>query len=348
MIKSITMYISSFSTKIVAKVVVSLVTIFGSFVLSSCNKDDGMGTPDANKTPESVMKPIAFKVNLKSYWNNKAESRGVPYNTLDESFGVFASYHEDYERDTIRMNYMYDTESGEVMDAWQTYTPFSMPPPMKGMRFFAYYPYQDEDAEIKYIRINDGNKNHQGAPFFDFSIPDSVLAQPDLMVADCEMTSDRLIAGDTIKFTFHHLLTAVRFTVDSSVPKGRIRNVTIGNVVSGGTYYYGDTPVFMAYDTLKTYSMDTDIRISATSVGTFSEDQAFLMMPQSLGSNAYISITFDNGRIYTFKKTMADVLWEPGKIVTYNIKITSLKDLTLTATIKDWEVGDTFNWTSSF
>ena len=348
MIKSITMYISSFSTKIVAKVVVSLVTIFGSFVLSSCNKDDGMGMLDANKTSESVMKPITFKVNLKSYWNNKAESRGVPYNTLDESFGVFASYHEDYERDTIRMNYMYDTESGEVLDSWQTYTTFAMPPAMKCMRFFAYYPYQADDAEVKYIRFNDGNPKKQGAPFFDFSIPDSVQLQPDLMVADCEMTSDRLIAGDTIKFTFHHLLTAVRFTVDSSVPKGRIRNITISNVISGGTYYYGDVPYFLPYDTLKSYSMNTDIRITATSVGKLSDNQVFLMMPQSLGADAEVGITFDNGRIYTLKKSLADVLWEAGKIVTYNIKITSLKDLTLTATIKDWEVGDTFNWTSSF
>ena len=72
------------------------------------------------------------------------------------------------------------------------------------------------------------------------------------------------------------------------------------------------------------------------------------MMPQSLGSNAYVGITFDNGRIYTFRKSLENVLWEPGKIVTYNIKITSLKDLTLTVTIKDWEVGDTFNWTSTF
>lgn len=341
------MYISSFSNRLVAKVVVLIVTILGSFVLSSCNTDDGMGKPDANSS-ESVMRPIVFKVNLKSYKNNKAESRGVPYNTLDESFGVFASYHQDFERDTIRMNYMYDTESGEVMDSWQTYTPFMMPPPLMGMRFFAYYPYQAEESEVEYISINDGNKNKKGAPFFDFTIPDSVQAQPDLMVADCEMTSDKLIAGDTIKFTFHHLLTAVRFTVDSSVPRGRIRNVTIGNVISGGTYYFGDNPYFLPHETLKTYSMDTDIRITATSVGQFTEDQAFLMMPQSLGSNAYVGITFDNGRIYTFRKSLENVLWEPGKIVTYNIKITSLKDLTLTVTIKDWEVGDTFNWTSTF
>lgn len=345
------MYISSFSTKIVAKVVVLIVTIFGNFVLSSCNQDGGMEELDINKT-SSVMKPIVFKVNLKSKWNNndaeQSGSRGVPFNTLYDSFGVFSSYHEDYERDTIRMNYMYDTESGEVLDSWQTYTTFAMPPALKGMRFFAYYPYQADDAEVKYIRFNDGNPKKQGAPFFDFSIPDSVQLQPDLMVADYEMNSNDLIAGDTIKFTFHHLLTAVRFTVDSSVPKGRIRNITISNVISGGTYYFGDIPYFLPYDTLKSYSMDTDIRITATSVGKLSDDQAFLMMPQSLGADAEVSITFDNGRIYTLKKSLADVLWEAGKIVTYNIKITSLKDLTLTASIKDWEVGDTFNWNSSF
>lgn len=343
------MYISSsFCSIIRAKVVVLLVTLMGSVILSSCSNDDSTLLPES----KSVVKKIAFKVNLPSSWQQRKAkesiSRGRPYNTLYDAFSVYGGYYDLGDEDNMIMNYMNNAEAGEYMDGWQTYTTFSMPPDGKNMSFYAYYPYQyEEDIPQKYVYFNDDNDNFVGEPHFLFVIPDSVELQPDLMVASSQIRSDKVIEGDSVDFRFKHLLTAVRFTIDSSVPKGRIMKITINDAISGGTYYYGSDQ-FLPSDTLKSYSMITDIRTTGKTSIELDADQAFLMMPQYLAPTANVEIVYNNGRTYTLTKSLDGVHWESGKIVTYNIKITSLKELSLIATIEDWTIGDSFNWNSSF
>ena len=60
------------------------------------------------------------------------------------------------------------------------------------------------------------------------------------MVANSKMKSDSLITGNAINLHFSHLLTAVRFTIDESVQKGFIREISIDSVSSGGSLYFED------------------------------------------------------------------------------------------------------------
>lgn len=356
------MYTSFFSF-LRARLVVLLVSLMGSVILSSCSHDDSTLVPEKIENK----KPLKFKVNFLGSWQvensaKSAISRGIPTNTLSDaiydSFGVFASYYDTGEELSQTQNYMYDTESGEYMDGWQTFTAFAMPPINKEMSFCSYYPYQSDEAPQPYITFNGGNRDYVGHPYFDFIIPDSVQLQPDLMVATSNMSSTDLATGSPIPLKFTHMLTAIRFVFDESIPRGYIYRISINNVVKGGSFTYGRIKDGTVSDPdyswssvsaeTKNFTLYTRLRTGTGLPVPLADDQAFLMMPQHLDQDASVTIVYDNGSRFEFTTSLAERTWEPGKIITYNVKINSLKTISLKATIEDWIVGDTYDWTSSY
>ena len=356
------MYTSFFSF-LKAKLVVLLVSLMGSVILSSCSHDD------STLVPENIenKKPLKFKVNFLGSWQvensaKSAFSRGIPTNTLSDaiydSFGVFASYYDAGEELSQTQNYMYDTESGEYMDSWQTFTAFAMPPINKEMSFCSYYPYQSDEAPQPYITFNGGDHGYVGYPYFDFIIPDSVQLQPDLMVATSNMSSTDLATGSPIPLKFTHMLTAIRFVFDESIPRGYIFRISINNVSKGGSFVYGRIKDGTVNDPdyswssvsaeTKNFTLNTRLRTGTGLPVPLADDQTFLMMPQHLDQDASVTIVYNNGSRFEFTTSLAEKVWEPGKIITYNVKINSLKTISLKATIEDWIVGDTYNWTSSY
>lgn len=346
-----------------AKIAVLLVSLMGSVILSSCSHDDSTLVPEKIENK----KPLKFKVNFLGSWQveNSAKStfsRGIPTNTLSDaiydSFGVFASYYDTGEEYTQTQNYMYDTESGEYMDGWQTFTAFAMPPINKEMSFCSYYPYQSDEAPQPYITFNGGNRDYVGHPYFDFIIPDSVQLQPDLMVATSNMSSTDLAGGSPIPLKFTHMLTAIRFVFDESIPRGYIFRISINNVSKGGSFVYGRIKDGTVNDPdyswssvsaeTKNFTLNTRLRTGTGLPVSLADDQAFLMMPQHLDQDASVTIVYNNGSRFEFTTSLAEKVWEPGKIITYNVKINSLKTISLKATIEDWIVGDTYDWTSSY
>ena len=347
-----------------AKIAVLLVTLVGSVILSSCNHDDSALLSTKEETDK---RPLKFNVNFLGSWQvensaKSAISRGTATNTLSDaiydSFGVFASYYDTGEEYTQTQNYMYDTESGEYMDGWQTFTPFAMPPINKEMSFCSYYPYQSDEAPQPYITFNGGNRDYVGHPYFDFIIPDSVQLQPDLMVATSNMSSTDLATGSPIPLKFTHMLTAIKFVFDASIPRGYILKISINNVSKGGSFVYGRIKDGTVNDPdyswssvsaeTKNFTLNTRLRTGTGLPVPLADDQTFLMMPQHLDQDASVTIVYDNGSRFEFTTSLAERTWEPGKIITYNVKINSLKTISLKATIEDWIVGDTYNWTSSY
>lgn len=343
------MYITSIFSFIRAKLVVLLVTFLGGVILSSCTQDE------SSQMPIEKEHTIKFKVNLKSNWENyntrvkNNKSRGLAENDFSHAFGLFSGYYETENGSTQTMNYMYNEECGESMNSWQTVKNFFFPPVNMDMSFYAYYPYLDDDVLNPYIVFNGGNKLHQGIPYFDFVIPDDVSEQVDLMVATAEMKSDKIREEEPVNLHFCHLLTAVRFTIDKSVPVGYIRSISINHVADGGTYYYNGTQNWYSVNSnYKNYTLTKDIKTGTGSNISLADEDVFIMMPQFLDDEATVSLTFDNGEEINFTSSLAEKHWEAGKIVTYNIKINSLYSMSLTATIEPWEDGETFNWTTSY
>ena len=320
----------------------------GGVILSSCNQDEGTLLPINLDTK----RPVQFDVNLKANWNNKEGrsylSRGVAADEFDASFGMFSGVYANDTVDKMIMNYMYNEECGESADGWQTVSSYIMPSVALEMSCYAYYPYQDPTEELQFLTFNGGDSLHRGAPFFDFVIPTNLTDQVDLMVAQTPFTTDRLIAKEHIPLHFYHMLTAVRFTIDESVPVGYIRKISIEGVTSGGRYTFDGSLDWVPNNVLAEYVLERNIRTGTGSKVYLEDDEVFLMMPQFLSDQSKVKIVFDDGQALTLTSQLDGKEWQAGKIVTYNIKISSLHSLTLEATIEPWEDGETFNWTSGY
>ena len=348
-IKKYTMIISSFCSFLRAKVVVSIVTLMGGVILSSCSQDESSLLPEDS----NIKRPVQFDVNLKKGWKNDKEgrsrlSRGVAVDEFDASFGMFSGVYANDTVDKMIMNYMYNEECGESADGWQTVSSYIMPSVALEMSCYAYYPYQDPTEELQFLTFNGGDSLHRGAPFFDFVIPTNLTDQVDLMVAQTPFTTDRLIAKEHIPLHFYHMLTAVRFTIDESVPVGYIRKISIEGVTSGGRYTFDGSLDWVPNNVLAEYVLERNIRTGTGSKVYLEDDEVFLMMPQFLSDQSKVKIVFDDGQALTLTSQLDGKEWQAGKIVTYNIKISSLHSLTLEATIEPWEDGETFNWTSGY
>ena len=341
------MYITSICS-LKRTVVVLLVTLMGGVILSSCNQDESTLLPEFSNNK----RPVQFDVNLKSNWNNKEGrsrlSRGVAADEFDASFGMFSGVYANDTVDKMIMNYMYNEECGEGADGWQTVSSYIMPSVGLEMSCYAYYPYQDPEEELQFLTFNGGDSLHIGAPYFDFVIPANLTDQVDLMVAQTPFTTDRLIAKEHIPLHFYHMLTAVRFTVDESVPAGYIRKISIEGVTSGGRYAFDGTLDWAPNTILADYVLERNIRTGTGSKVYLEDDEVFLMMPQFLNDQSKVKIVFDDEQPLTLTTSLDGKEWAAGKIVTYNIKINSLHRLSLEATIEPWEDGETFNWTSGY
>lgn len=341
------MYITSICS-LKRTVVVLLVTLMGGVILSSCNQDEGTQLP----VNIDSKRPVQFDVNLKANWNNKEGrsrlSRGVAVDEFDASFGMFSGVYANDTVDKMIMNYMYNEECGEGADGWQTVSSYNMPSVALEMSCYAYYPYQDPTEELQFLTFNGGDSLHIGAPYFDFVVPANLADQVDLMVAQTPFTTDRLIAKEHIPLHFYHMLTAVRFTVDESVPAGYIRKISIKGVISGGQFTFDGTRTWVPNNVTAEYVLERNIRTGTGSKVLLNDDEVFLMMPQFLNEQSIVTITYDNGQVFTLPASLDGKEWSAGKIVTYNIKISSLHELTLEATIEPWEDGETFNWTSGY
>ena len=119
-------------------------------------------------------------------------------------------------------------------------------------------------------------------------------------------------------------------------------------MISGGQFTFDGTRTWVPNNVTAEYVLERNIRTGTGSKVLLNDDEVFLMMPQFLNDQSIVTITYDNGQVFTLPASLDGKEWSAGKIVTYNIKISSLHELTLEATIEPWEDGETFNWTSGY
>ena len=228
---------------------------------------------------------------------------------------------------------------------WQTTSSYLKPATGTRRRFFAYYPYVSPTEDVLH-NLTISAENAPGSPTIDYTIPANVADQQDLMVGWTE--EDAFGASfDVVHMKMYHMMTAVRFTIDESVPAGYIRKIAIEEVADGGDFIYDDELTWNSVNsTLASYELVRDIRTGVGSKVELNGDEVFMMMPQYLNDKSAVTITYDNGQVFTLKASLEGKQWERGKLVTYNIKINSLFKLSLETTIEPWVDGDTFNWSS--
>ena len=161
---------------------------------------------------------------------DRPQTRATPIETANfyDSFGVLASVYTGLWSETSCLpDYMYNVE---VTKASSWTTSYHWPGSGRNIRFFAYAPYNGTGISLS-------SATKAGTPTITYTVPKSVGAQRDLLVA---ATSG--IAGNTAAaapLTFAHALTAIRFTTGDDMLAGRITKITLKGVYGSGSYTMG-------------------------------------------------------------------------------------------------------------
>ncbi len=238
--------------------------------------------------------------------DQKVPSRAIPITgtTFDtsKSFNVIADVNKGGNWSTEVNN---ETASySSTNNIWQTSATHYWPGTSSTVNFYAYYPTSISGSIIH---------NAGSAPVLSYTVPDKAADQIDILTS-----SKTSVAGDSYNQTpvdFKHIFTAVNFQVGTNgMPSGTITGVILNNIQYKGTYSLDGTWTPNTTDK-KSFSQAVSVSINANTAIT-SGSTTFMMMPQTLSSDARITVTYSNGG--TLTKTITGI-WEAGKTYTYNL-----------------------------
>ena len=371
-----TMIKGSVGTALVALTLLSL-------SLSSCSSEDA-----EHISAKSKIAPMAFNIVTDDYAGS-GKTRGTPSEDLESSLGLYAYVYEESDYwdngNGTAPNFMINEEVQNAGTYWLTVNAFDtdkMTGEIDGftgeattpyMRFFAYYPY-GLDSEV--LEVSD--ENHDNAPIMVYTVPENVEDQIDLLAGGCIDDEGHTKVFDTKKqasinsknpeneevtLTMSHLLTAIRFQIGECVETGRVKKITVTNVLGKNQYslqrdaedYYYDgwDPRNWGEDwddDFRDFSIDLNKQIKLTQkdkttgdviVQPVTDNTEWLMMiPQILSDETEIQMIYNSGGTdHVLTAEIHGFEWAQGKMVTYTLNINSLQRLTVKSTVVPWGEG---------
>lgn len=198
--------------------------------------------------------------------------------------------------------------------------------------FFAYAPFgtgiynSSSNDEGNGIVVN-GSASTPGIPTLTYTVPADVTKQPDLMVA--VPRKDIRPLGNPVNLQMEHALTCVGFQVSGEGEK--VTGISISGVRMKGTLAMDGGTV--TWSSLGAVDTSTDLSASincdagenyytttpAMSTNLLKGDGYLMMIPQTLGTDAKLTVTLDGNE--TREIPLNTHVWQPGKRITYNITI---------------------------
>jgi len=172
----------------------------------------------------------------------------------------------------------------------------------------------------------------------EYVVPAEATAQKDLVVAATDF-----LPGDfrrEVPLTFRHICTAVRFATGSRMPPGEIRSVALRGVRNSGTYDMAAgtwTPGESVADFLQALDVSVD-GTEPDGTGITSEEETFMMLPQSLEAGARVEVVFHDrasDRDRTFSASLEGGVWPAGRTVTYKLSLSPEGRLEITVPEKE-------------
>ena len=370
-----TMIKGSVGTALVALTLLSL-------SLSSCSGEDA-----EHISAKSKIAPMAFNIVTDDYAGN-GKTRGTPSEDLDLSMGMYAYVYEESDYwengNGTAPNYMINEEAQTAGNYWLTVNAFDtdkMTGEIDGftgkaetpyMRIFAYYPY-GLDPEV--LELSD--ENHDNAPLMVYTVPENVEDQVDLCAGGCIDDEGHTKVFDTVKqasvnsknpeneevtITMSHLLTAIKFQIGECVESGRIKKVTVTNVLGKNqytlqrdaedSYYEGWDPRNWGEDwddDFRDFSIEMNKLIKLTQKNSTGDvipqevtdnTEWLMMIPQYLSDESEIQLIYNSGGTdHVLTAEIHGFEWAQGKMVTYTLNINSLQRLTVKSTVVPWGEG---------
>lgn len=162
-----------------------------------------------------------------------------------------------------------------------------------------------------------------GTPVLTYRMPSSVADQKDVVVSTYSTSTG---FDGTCDMTFSHILSGVRFALaEGGSFGGKVVSVALRNIHSAGTYTVGTG--WSGQKTPATTSQTINKSVTASSAGAItSDEQTFIVLPQSLPADAEIEIVANDGVTdRTLTASLSGRTFETGKIYTYSLNLSSLQ-----------------------
>ena len=258
-------------------------------------------------------------------------------------------------------------------DKWLTVSTFDKMPADRFIRFYAYYPH---GLDPSVLEVSD--ENRENAPLLVYTVPESVDDQKDIL-AGSSIDADGHIkvfstntqngkdgaTPEDVTLKLSHLLTAVKFQIGECIEAGRIKKITLTNILGKNQYSMqrdADDNYFEGWDNTRSWggSYDDDYRDFSIDLNKQirltqrdGEDvvpqevtdgtQWLLMIPQVLSEQTELHVIYNSGGSdHEMVAEMDGKEWLQGKRVVYTLNINSLQRLTVNSTVLPWGTGLNF------
>lgn len=208
------------------------------------------------------------------------------------------------------------------------------------VRFYAYAPHSDNANSA----ISHSASDEVGAPEITYTVPDVVAGQYDLLAY---AGSYDPAAGATVNIAFNHILTAVTVSTGADMLAGKVTKVTLSGIKSSGKYNFADgswTPdnapdkdfvveKNLALGSVENSEGNKEYTSSGKEIIGETGNLTFLMIPQTLGSDAKLTIEFTDayGAQRTLTASLSGKEWTAGKKVNYSVSTTGIHVVPLVA-----------------
>jgi hypothetical protein len=293
----------------------TLLLLAAAALLSGCGRNIDESLNDIYNSTQ----PISFTTKM------EMTTRGTPINDAADllSMGVFcaATGLDDWST-TAAFNKMFNEQLNNTSGTW-TYQNSGIYWDAEDITarysFFAYAPYASTDNGITVTE----SSSTQGRPTLTYTVPNDVTKQPDLMIAVPRYNIRP--TGVNVSLGMKHALTGIGFQIKGDGEQ--VAGISISGIsVSGDVLMDGrklewtnlGAPTNTDFSTSINYDTGEDyFTLPSTMTNLLATDGYLMMIPQELGSDAKIKITFKDGSI---KEISLDTFtWEAGKQISYNI-----------------------------
>lgn len=235
------------------------------------------------------------------------------------SFSVSAyRYKGGWSGTTETPNLFYNiTATGSTTDGYTLPSTYYWPGSAYKVKFFAYAPTDYSGCALS-------ASTQAGVPTLTVSVPTDVSKQQDLLTA-----SSGELSGDyrsDVSLTFKHILTAVNFVCGGDMQAGTVNSVALKGVYGTGTYNMETNSwILSGFATSFTQTLDKTVD-GADGTAITTDAQTFMMIPQTLPTDATIEVTFtdSSNERHTLTADIGGTEWPKGSTVTYKLSTTSI------------------------
>ena len=278
---------------------------------------------------EGLAKPLylhPLETENTSVMNAMPQTRGVMNESSTVgSFGVSAVYSKGGANSSLFQN----EEATQNGSYW--FTSSNATWPLDGsVSFYAYAPNKDTSLSLQ------GSDDFVKNKTIRYTANTDLSKQPDLIVAKNENNAfTSSTANKAVGLNFSHALTAITFSISADMIPGTVKSITVSGVYGQGDYDLSNASWTPLANSSSTYVIKLNASVKAgESKALTGNKSALMMIPQTLGTNAKVSMVFNDGAIdKTVSFSLDRTSWEAGKHITYVLsssKITTLKMGSLT------------------